>query len=113
MKKNSKKGRAKRRVKGKGKASQNGEGDFWAHGPGRPQMARMEQIRALISEGKYPNSRTIARELEWNVRTIKRDLALMQNRLKLPMEFSQEKNGWYFTRPVPFFPSIPLTEKEV
>ena len=29
------------------------------------------------------------------------------------MEFSQERNGWYFTKPVPFFPSMPLTEKEV
>jgi len=75
-------------------------------------MARLEEIRALISEGDFPNSHTIARKLEWSVRTIKRDLALMQNRLNLPMEFSQEKNGWYFTKPVPFFPSIPLTEKE-
>jgi proteasome accessory factor B len=76
-------------------------------------MARLEAIRALISEGKYPNSHTIARELEWSVRTVKRDLALMQNRLNLPMEFDQHKNGWRFTKPVPFFPSIPLTEKEV
>src|SRR3954452_4125007 len=37
----------------------------------------------------------------------------MQNRLNLPMEFDQAKNGWHFTRPVPFFPSIPLTEREV
>jgi predicted DNA-binding transcriptional regulator YafY len=97
----------------KGKAGQNGDVDFWGHGPGRPGMARMEAIRALISEGKYPNSHTIARELEWSVRTVKRDLSLMQNRLNLPMEFDPQKNGWYFTKPVPFFPSIPLTEKEV
>ncbi len=74
-------------------------------------MARLEAIRALISEG-YLNSHTIARKLEWSVRTVKRDLALRQNRLNLPTEFDQEKNGWYFTGPVPFFPSIPLTEKE-
>jgi predicted DNA-binding transcriptional regulator YafY len=37
----------------------------------------------------------------------------MQNQLNLPMEFDLKKNGWYFTKPVPFFPSIPLTEKEV
>src|SRR6267142_4988704 len=108
----SKKARAKR-VKRAGKPSNNGEADFWGHGPGRPGMARMEAIRALISEGKYPNSHTIARKLEWSVRTVKRDLALMQNRLNLPMEFDQQKNGWYFTRPVPFFPSIPLTERKV
>jgi len=76
-------------------------------------MGRLEDIRALIAEGGYPNSHTIARELEWSVRTVKRDLALMQDRLKLPMEFDQARNGWYFTKPVPFFPSIPLTEKEI
>src|SRR4051812_8434334 len=108
----SKKARAKR-VKRAGKPSHNGEAEFWERGPGRAAMARMEQIRALISEGKYPNSRTFAREIECSVRSVKRDLALMQGRLNLPMEFDQAKNGWYFTRPVPFFPSIPLTEKEV
>lgn len=73
----------------------------------------MEAIRALISTGKYPNSRSIAQELEWSVRTVKRGLALMQNRLNLPMEFDQARNGWYFTKAVPFFPSIPPTEQEV
>lgn len=29
------------------------------------------------------------------------------------MEFDPQKNGWYFTKSVPFFPSIPLTEREV
>src|SRR5436190_14408901 len=108
--------RAERRTpypRKKGKASQNGEANLWASGPGRQGMARMEAIRALISEGKYPNSHSIAQELEWSVRTVKRDLALMRNRLNLPMEFDQRRNGWYFTKPVPFFPSIPLTEKEV
>jgi proteasome accessory factor B len=100
-------------MKRAGKPSHNGEADFWGNGPGRPAMARLEAIRALISEGKYPNSHTIARDLEWSVRTVKRDLSLMQNRLNLPMEFDQQKNGWHFTKPVPFFPSIPLTEKEV
>jgi predicted DNA-binding transcriptional regulator YafY len=107
----SRKARAKR-VKRAGKPSHNGEADFWGNGPGRPAMARLEAIRALISEGRYPNSHSIARDLEWSVRTVKRDLSLMQNRLNLPMEFDQGKNGWYFTRPVPFFPSLPLTEKE-
>src|SRR4051794_2183313 len=79
----------------------------------RPQMARVELIRAKISEGTYPNSNSLARDLECSRRTIKRDLALMQDQLNLPMEFDLKKNGWYFTKPVPFFPSIPLTEREI
>src|SRR4051794_33077216 len=80
----------------------------------RPEMARRMfgvprragrrwrgwRIRALISEGNFPNSHTIARVLEWSLRTVKRDLALMKNQLTLPMEFDQEKNGWHFTKPV-------------
>jgi proteasome accessory factor B len=108
----SKKSRAKR-AKRSEKPSQNGEGDFWPPAYGRAAMGRMDEIRALISAGKFPNSKTIARELRWSVRTVKRDLAFIRERLNWPMEFSKERNGFYFTKPVPYFPSIPLTEKEV
>src|SRR3954454_6397601 len=86
----SKKARAKR-VRLAGKPSQNGDLDFWPPAYGRAAMGRMDEIRALISAGKYPNSRTIAREVAWSVRTVKRDLTLMQNRFKLPMEFGKER----------------------
>src|SRR4051812_49047699 len=79
----------------------------------RPQMARVESIRGKISDGTYPNSKSLAGDLECSPRTIKRLLALMQDQLNLPMEFDFKRNGWYFTKPVPYFPSIPLTEKEV
>ena len=107
----SKKSRAKR-SKRTGRPGRNGEADFWAPGYGRAALGRMDEIRALISAGKYPNSHTIARELSWSVRTVKRDLAFIRERLKWPLEFSQERNGFYFTNPVPYFPAIPLTEKE-
>src|SRR4051812_20547250 len=101
-----------KRTKRKVSATLNGKMDPFGYGS-RPGMARLEAIRALIAEGNYPNSHTIARKLEWGLRTVKRDLALMQNQLHLPMKFDKPKNGWYFTKPVPYFPSIPLTEKEV
>src|SRR6478609_3988338 len=101
------------REREKARPASNGEVDFWPPAYGRAAMGRMDEIRALISAGKYPNSKTIARELAWSVRTVKRDLAFIRERLKWPLEFSQERNGFYFTKPVPFFPSIPLTEKEV
>ena len=104
--------KAKRAKQKRPQPASNRDGEFQGY-VSRPAMARLEAIRALISERKYPNSHTIARELEWSVRTVKRDLSLMQNRLNLPMEFDPQKNGWYFTEPVPFFPSIPLTEREV
>src|SRR3954468_6450508 len=99
--------------KRRGNAASNREVDFWAPGYGHAALGRMEAIRALISEGKYPNSHTIARQLEWSLRTVKRDLAFMRNTWKLPLKFNPERNGFYFTRPVPFFPGIPLSEREV
>jgi predicted DNA-binding transcriptional regulator YafY len=98
-----------KKAKKRGKAAAEGEIGHLS----RPQMARVELIRVKISEGTYPNSKSLAEDLECSQRTIKRLLALMQDQLNLPMKFDGKRNGWYFTKPVPFFPSIPLTEKEV
>jgi predicted DNA-binding transcriptional regulator YafY len=103
------KGAKKAGPKRKGKGAGNGEIGHLS----RPQMARVELIRVKISEGTYPNSKSLAEDLECSQRTIKRLLALMQDQLNLPMKFDRERNGWRFTKPVPFFPSIPLTEREV
>lgn len=47
----------------RGSAANNGNGEF-LDCVGRQGIARPEEITALISEGKYANFRTIARELE-------------------------------------------------
>jgi len=48
-----------------------------------------------------------------SVRTIKRDIEFMRDRLQLPIKFDVGRNGFFYTEPVPHFPRVPLTEKEI
>ena len=66
-----------------------------------------------IEDGQYPNATRLAREFSVSIRTIKRDIWYMKVMLNLPLAFDVPKNGFYFTKPVPHLPAIPLTEKEV
>ena len=79
----------------------------------RPPMERMMRIHRIIENKEYPNAKQLAKELEVSLRTVKRDLVFMRNRLKLPMEFDGKRNGHYFTEPVPNFPQVPMTEREM
>jgi proteasome accessory factor B len=47
-----------------------------------------------------------------SVRTIKRDIDFMKNRLDLPIEFNVERNGYFFTKSVPHFPQMPMSEAD-
>ena len=37
----------------------------------------------------------------------------MRDRMRLPLEFDRSRNGFYFTRPVPFLPKAPMTTGEM
>jgi proteasome accessory factor B len=76
-------------------------------------MERMMRIHRMIEDGEYPNCTKMAGVFEMSVRTLKRDIEFMRDSLKMPIEFDVPKNGYYFTRSVPHFPRVPMTEKEV
>ena len=48
-----------------------------------------------------------------SVRTIKRDIDFMKTRLEMPIDFDVFQNGYFFTRPVPHFPQMPMSEADV
>ena len=79
----------------------------------RPPMERMMRIHRFIENKEYPNSRQLAKELSVSVRTVKRDIEFMRDRMKMPIEFDVRRNGFVFTEPVPVFPQMPMTEKEM
>jgi len=72
----------------------------------------MLRIHQLIENKEYPNCHTLAREFEMSVRTIKRDVDFMRTRLNLPLEFDPARNGYFFTRSVPHFPQMPISEAD-
>jgi proteasome accessory factor B len=102
----------RKRKSGRAKVSASGA-DLWAHGYARAALERMMRIHRLIEDGEYPNCTTMSQEFEMSVRTLKRDIEFMKDRLEMPIQFDVPKNGYCFTRPVPHFPRVPLTEKEV
>ena len=79
----------------------------------RPPLERMKKIFALLQDGKMPNSTTLAAELEVSVKTARRDLEFMRDRWELPIEYDEQKFGFYFSKPVDRFPGVPVTEKEL
>ncbi|HRT57418.1 MAG TPA: transcriptional regulator [Candidatus Paceibacterota bacterium] len=78
----------------------------------RPPLERMMRIHQLVENRQYPNCTKLAREFEVSTRTIKRDIDFLKTRLGLPLEFDVRRNGYYFTRPVPHFPQLPMSEAE-
>src|SRR5437867_1252058 len=104
---------SKRRTKGGGRPSGNGEVDLWQHGYGRAALERMMRIHRMIEDGEYPNCTKMSGAFEMSVRTLKRDIEFMKDSLKMPIEFDVPKNGYCFKTPQPHFPRVPLTEKEI
>ena len=73
----------------------------------------MLRIHRLIQDGEYPNCTSMSGLFEVSVRTLKRDIEFMKDRLEMPIAFDVPRNGYYFTRSLPHFPRVPLTEKEI
>jgi proteasome accessory factor B len=72
----------------------------------------MMRIHRLIENKEYPNCSKIAKEFEMSVRTIKRDVDFMKTRLNMPIEFDVRRNGYFFTKSVPHFPQMPMSEAD-
>jgi len=79
----------------------------------RTPFGRMKRILELMQEGKYPNCTTIAQETEVSLKTVIRDIDLMRDMLELPMEYDQQRHGFYLTKPVDRFPMVQVTEREL
>jgi len=71
------------------------------------------RIHQLLHDGNYPNCTSLAKEFEVATRTIKRDIDFMKYRLDLPLEYDSRRYGFYYTRKVDQFPSLPVTEAEM
>ena len=79
----------------------------------RPPIERIERIHDLIRQGSYPNSVSLAQELEVSIRTIKRDLIFMKDRMNCPFDYDYLRHGYFYSKPVDSFPHVTLSEAEV
>ena len=79
----------------------------------RPPLVRLLAIDRAIRAQRWPNTRTLADELEVDRRTIRRDLAFLRYRFGAPLGFDTHHNGYFYTEPSFRLPSIQLTEGEL
>ena len=64
-------------------------------------MSLLERVYFLhqqLTENRYPNSRTLIEEFEISLPTARRDFAYLRDRLLAPIEFDQQKNGFFYTQ---------------
>ncbi|MGE3806165.1 MAG: helix-turn-helix transcriptional regulator [Gemmataceae bacterium] len=79
----------------------------------RPPIRRVLLLDRMIREGRYPNARSAAKELEIHPRTVHRDLALLRESFGAPLEYSAKRNGFYYRDQTFALPLLQLTEGEL
>jgi predicted DNA-binding transcriptional regulator YafY len=79
----------------------------------RPPLARIMAIDQALRAGSWPNARTLGETLEVDPKTIRRDIALLRERLKAPIEFDPVRNGYYYSEPSFRLSYFQITEGEL
>src|SRR6185295_10340734 len=79
----------------------------------QPQLTRLHGLVQRIQRGDYPSQGLLAMEWEKNPRTIQRDMDFIRDVWGLPLEYDQQRYGFYFSAPVGKFPMVPISESEL
>lgn len=72
-------------------------------------LVRVFLLHQRLCSGREVNAATFAKELEVSQRTIYRDRDLMRNSLGAPIEWSAERNSFWYTRSCDLLPLVTLT----
>ena len=82
----------------------------------REHIRHLERIFWLereIRAERYPNNGRIAEHFGISEKTAQRTIDFMRDRCKLPIAYSAEKRGWYYTEPTWGISAIELTEGDL
>src|SRR5262245_31584839 len=79
----------------------------------RPPLRRLLALDRMLREGRYPNARAAATELEVTARTIHRDLVFLHDSWGAPLAFSHAQNGYYYRDPDYALPLLRLSKGEL
>lgn len=75
-------------------------------------LHRLQWIDARIRAKRYPNCRDIAEAFEISTRQASRDIEYLRYSMGAPVEYSAEKNGYYYTSETYNLPVHFITEEE-
>jgi predicted DNA-binding transcriptional regulator YafY len=76
-------------------------------------LPRIYFIDREIAAGKYPNTRTLAREYETGTATISRDIEFMRDRLGAPIEYDYFKKGFCYVEKTYRLPAAFISSNEL
>jgi len=61
------------------------------------QLARLAEFDKAVRAGGYPSAHSFSTDYEVSVRTVKRDIAFLRDRLLAPLVFDKERGGYRYT----------------
>lgn len=74
---------------------------------------RVFEIAHYIRDNNYPNATKIKQKFELSRSTVMRDIEFLRNEYNMPIEYSDEYKGYYFTDPTFEIQSVMLSEGEL
>lgn len=72
---------------------------------------RLVEIHRLVSEGAYPNCRSLAERFEVTQRTAERDIERLRDQFGMPIEYDPGRRGYHYVGPAEL-PPVRLQEGE-
>lgn len=79
----------------------------------RPQLRRFWMIDRELRAGKYPTVEQLANLAEVDDKTIRRDIASLQNDHLAPVAYCAKRRGWYYRDVTYCLPAVIITEGEL
>lgn len=81
------------------------------------QLERVLRLHHLLSNSRFPiPRRQLEEKLDCSQKTVRRDLDFLRDRLGAPIDYDQEKNGWYYReneQSLYELPGLWLNEEEI
>lgn len=84
-----------------------------ARSPARPQLRRLFWALARLRSGRRLTAVELAREFEVDVRTAYRDMDLLRDDWRVPLEYDRERGSYRLTEPLSDLPAITLSQGEL
>ena len=79
----------------------------------KARQLRLLQIVNMVKQGDYPNTTDFRKKFEVSRSTVMRDIDFLKDRYMVPLEYSKEQNGYFFSDANYTIPSFLLTEGEL
>jgi predicted DNA-binding transcriptional regulator YafY len=81
--------------------------------PARPQMRRLFWALARLRSGRRLTAAELAREFEVDVRTAYRDVDVLRDDWRVPVEYDRERSSYRLTAPLSEVPAVTLSQGEL